>query len=653
MSESRVKTGRNQICACGSGKKYKHCCGAPGVTATSTPTAAPPQIDALMDEADAERASRRPERAVALYERVLTLQPRLLAAHNDLGNAYLELGDWPQAVACFKRAAEIDPNQALVLCNLARAHGQAGEALAGIEAAKRAIRLDGSLGIAHQVLGELYLLQGEPEQAVTSYREAMARSQPNVPLLHALGDVLRGLGARPEALDLYTRALNLDPTQADSHWRVGATLFDLKQASQAIASYQQALQINPLHAQTHLSLGLAYRQQRRPTEAEASCRKALAIAPEYLEALSFLGELLADRGHFEEAETYFKQVIALNPAYAAGYASIATHRKMTATDGPWHEAVTGLLAQTLPLNNQISLEYALGKYHDDLQQYDEAFTHYRSANALSKRYGALYDRDKLEQRVDWIIAHFDQALIQRQATQGSPSERPTFIIGMPRSGTSLAEQILASHPSVFGAGELQFWNRAYAEYRQSRESGSVLPAIAARYLSELSELSADALRVVDKMPANFFYAGLIASVFPNARIIHMQRHPIDTCLSIYFQNFYGMGPYANDLDDLAHYYQQYRRLMAHWRQVLPTDQLLDVPYEALTTDTEQWARRMLTLMSLPWDPACLEFEKTERVVITASKWQVRQKAHTHSVARWMKYASFVQPLMGLLSTVER
>jgi tetratricopeptide (TPR) repeat protein len=613
----------------------------------------PAQIDTLMDQADAERAAGRPASAVPLYERVLALQPALLAAHNDLGNAYLELGDWPQAIACFKQAAEIDPHQALVLCNLARAYGQAGEAISGIETAQRAIRLDASLSLAHQVLAELYLNHGEPEKAAASYREAISRSPRAVPLLHARGDILRGLGVRDEALELYTRALSLDPTQADSHWRIGATLFDLKQVSQAIACYQDALKLNPEHAQSHLSLGLAYRQQRRPLDAEASCQKALTIAPEYTEALSFMGELLADRGRFEEAESYFNQVLAINPAYAASYASIATHRKMTHADGAWLQGVTRLLAQALPLNSQISLHYALGKYHDDLRQFNDAFTHYRQANELSKRYGASYDRGKLEQRVDWITAHFDRTRIESRAAQGASSERPTFIIGMPRSGTSLVEQIVASHPSVYGAGELPFWNRAYAEYRQSHENPDVVASIASRYLSELTDLSVDALRVVDKMPANFFYVGLIASVFPNARIIHMQRHPIDTCLSIYFQNFYGMGPYANDLDDLAHYYEQYQRLMGHWRQVMPADRLLEVPYEALTQETEAWTHRLIDFLGLPWDPKCLEFEKTERIVITASKWQVRQKAHTDSVARWRRYESFVQPLMRLLPTSER
>ncbi len=225
---------------------------------------------------------------------------------------------------------------------------------------------------------------------------------------------------------------------------------------------------------------------------------------------------------------------------------------------------------------------------------------------------------------------------------------------MPRSGTSLAEQILASHPAVFGAGEVVFWSAAYDAYRAAEldgKAGSDLIAGMARdYLALITSLSGAAQRVVDKMPANFLYAGLIHCALPQARIIHMQRHPIDTCLSIYFQNFFNIGPYANDLANLAHYYREYLRITDHWRAVLPATTLLEVPYEALIEDQEGWTRRMLEFVGLPWDPKCLDFHQTDRVVITASKWQVRQKISKASVARWRNYEPFVGPLRSLIES---
>jgi hypothetical protein len=250
----------------------------------------------------------------------------------------------------------------------------------------------------------------------------------------------------------------------------------------------------------------------------------------------------------------------------------------------------------------------------------------------------------------------------------SESELPVFVVGMPRSGTSLIEQILASHPQAHGVGELNFWEEA----SETLASGLRAPAgarpgargaalavrlaydtsgfaqLARRYLTRLSTHSGGALRVIDKMPGNFLYAGLIHAVFPRARIIHVQRQPLDTCLSMYFQNFFHLHPYAADLEALAHYYRQYLRVTEHWRTLLPAASLLEVPYEALIADQEHWTRRLLDFVGLSWDPRCLDFHETERVVITASRWQVRQKINAGSVGRWRNYERHLGPLTQLL-----
>jgi hypothetical protein len=223
---------------------------------------------------------------------------------------------------------------------------------------------------------------------------------------------------------------------------------------------------------------------------------------------------------------------------------------------------------------------------------------------------------------------------------------------MPRSGTSLAEQILASHPAVFGAGEISFWDDAFIAHEPQGWTGAagtkVVSAIADEYLARTAQAPAGALRVVDKMPANFLYAGLIHAVFPRARIIHLRRHPLDTCLSIYFQNFVNSAAFYNDLEHLAHYYREYVRITDHWRAVLPGTAFLEVPYEDLVADQERWTRRMLDFIELPWDPRCLEFHRSERVVITASKWQVRQSINAASVGRWRNYQRYLGPLESLL-----
>jgi Sulfotransferase family len=220
---------------------------------------------------------------------------------------------------------------------------------------------------------------------------------------------------------------------------------------------------------------------------------------------------------------------------------------------------------------------------------------------------------------------------------------------MPRSGTSLTEQILASHPQVHGAGEVRFWDRTLPTLAQQHSPGTAaaLAQLAAAYLARIGGGAGAALRITDKMPANFLYAGVIHAALPRARFIHLMRDPLDTCVSVYFQNFLNVSPYANDLEDLAHYYRQYRRIMAHWRGLLPATALLEVPYESLVAEPEPWTRRMLEFLGLPWDARCLEFHQTDRVVITASKWQVRQKISAASVGRWRHYEKHLGPLLQL------
>jgi tetratricopeptide (TPR) repeat protein len=615
-------------------------------------------VESLVDAANAMKALGRAREAVPLYLRALRLRPRLVEAQNNLGNAFLELGQYHDAAGCFRLALEVKPDGAQIHCNLGNALRQLGLLDEAVASSRRAIALDPTLSVAHNNLGLILAALGQREAAVASYRQALLLNPSYVEALNNLGNVLRDLGLRREAVLQYARAIELEPGRAESHCNLGIVLSEFRPIDEAVAHYAQALALQPEYAPAHLSLGKALRLQGRAVDAELSCQAALAIDPNYVEALSLLGELRADRGQFSAAEELFQRAIAINPDFPFAFSSIATHRKMTSDNGAWLKGAEALLAKRLPLGHEISLRYALGKYFDDIRQYDEAFSNYRQANELTKRYGSNYHKAKLTGRFDEIISRFDAAFMRRCQAPASASELPVFIIGMPRSGTSLTEQILASHPAVFGAGEVTFWDAAFIAYKkaglESNAAGTpaganLMPGMAGDYLERLTSLSGGALRVVDKMPANFLYAGLIHAALPQARIIHMQRHPIDTCLSIYFQNFFDVGPYANDLDNLAHYYSEYIRVTNHWRAVLPSTTLLEIPYEALIEDQEGWTRRMLDFIGLPWDPQCLDFHQTDRVVITASKWQVRQKIHTASAGRWRNYEKFVGPLQRLMN----
>jgi tetratricopeptide (TPR) repeat protein len=607
--------------------------------------------DALLNAGDLLFAGGQLQQATILYTRALRGNPRWILAQVNLGNAQYEQGDFPAAAESYRAALKITPDDAMIHANLGNALLQLGRAEEALRHGHQAVELDPGLAEAHNILGLAHAARGEFDQAVSCYRAALAHDPNYVDALNNLGNALRDLGERRESIRQYSRAIELDSQRADSHCNLGNVYFEMQRLEEAVASYLTALALRPDYRAAHLSLAMALRMLGRATEAETSCRAALAIDPNYVEAIALLGELRADMGQFEQAHALFQRAIAVKPDFPFVYFNVAMHRKMTLGDTEWLANTHALLSQRLPLRHEISLRYARGKYFDDIKHYDEAFANYQRANELTKRGGLHYDAAKLSLHVDKIIAGFDAASIARFQALGDASERPVFIVGMPRSGTSLAEQILASHPQVFGAGELQYWDNALSTHQTAVQPGgdaeSSVPRIAADYLQRLAGWSGDAQRVVDKMPPNFMNLGLIHSVFPHARIIHMRRHPIDTCLSIYFQYFLNTHPYSNDLANLAHYYGEYLRIMDHWRRTLPAAALLEVRYEDLIGDQEAWSRRMIEFIGLPWDARCLDFHETSRVVLTASKWQVRQKVHSNSAGRWRNYQKFAGPLHAL------
>jgi tetratricopeptide (TPR) repeat protein len=608
--------GRNEPCPCGSGRKYKHCHGVPESLPQGVPT-------------------------VATAEQAAELTTLVTMLHSGALQTVEE-----RCRALLKARAGDGILWKILSVSLLR---QKKAALPAMERAAQLLPLDAEV---HLNLGIGLAAAGRRAEAEASYRRALQLNPSGVDALNHLGDLLREAGANDEALALRRKAIELDPARAEHHINLGKALFELRRLDEATAAFRAALALQPEDVQALLGLAGTARMQGRSAEAEDICRKALALEPDHLEGLALLGELQADRGQFAEARALFERALAINPALPAVYCSLASHRKMTSADDAWRQQVETLLAKPLPVSHEIGLRYALGKYCDDLGRYDEAFDNYRRANELARRHKQKYNREKLEQRVARITATFDAKLAGMGFTAGPDAEAPVLIIGMPRSGTSLAEQILASHPAVFGGGELRFWEGAFGIFEAERAAGvgaaELLPQFGRDYLERLRGLSRTASRIIDKMPANFLYAGLAHAALPRARIIHMRRHPLDTCLSIYSQNFFRMGSYANDLGDLAHYYGQYLRVMQHWRSVLPATALLEVPYEELTARQESWTRRMLEFCGLPWDARCLDFHQTDRVVITASRWQVRQRLNSSSAGRWRNYARHLQPLEYLV-----
>jgi len=647
----------------------------------------PKNPDALVNAADAQISLGRPREAVTLYHWALQIDPSRSDVHNNLGNVLLQLGENAEAARCYRRALQMRPESAQVLCNLGNALRALGEFDEATVYTRRAIALAPGLSMAHNNLGLLLAGRGDRAAAITSYREALRHSPHYIEALNNLGNALRDEGQMQEALTVLQRAVELEPRRADSLSNLGNVLLESRRVNEAAACFHNALGLQADNVAVYLGLATAQRVQGLAAEAEASCEAALARAPQRPDALLLLGELHADRGRFVEAQELFERARSADPMFAPAYSSVAAHRRMTQDDTEWLRGAQAVLAKPLPLDQEVQLRYALGKYFDDIGEYDQAFSSYGEANELTKRYGGRYDSARLTALIERIMKLCNASFVRARRPGASDSSAPVFIVGMPRSGTSLAEQILASHPAVFGAGEVRFWDRAFAAIEEAARVGDNLDGriggLAQEYLRGIGERAAGAnasslnagsaaaaapsataaaaepgignvaQRITDKMPANFLYVGLIRAVLPGAKIIHMHRDPLDTCLSVYFQNFFNVSPYANDLDSLAHYYEQYLRIMAHWRSLLPEHTLLEVPYEGLVEDLEGWTRRMLEFIGLPWDPRCLEFHQTDRVVITASKWQVRQKISASSIGRWRNYEKYLKPLRQLVQRTEK
>ena len=508
-------------------------------------------------------------------------------------------------------------------------------------------------GFARHVLGALHLKQGQILEALLQLETATQLMPDNAEAHNNLGCALERHGRLPESEISYRRALKFKPQFALAHHNLGVVLRQLGRLKESEICLRTAIAIVPDYTDAYFNLGLVLAKLNQSSEAEKNFHLVLKQKPDHTHALIALGNVAANMGQFAQAERYYQQVLAVKPDNLAAWSAIPEIRKMTCTDLDWLRTSIPVLRGCLHPRELSRYYFSMAKYFDDIKDPNQAFHHYRRANELSKLIAAPYQAQRETDITNRICATFKKPRLTCVQTQASRSGRPVFVVGMPRSGTSLVEQIVASHPLVIGAGELDFWTRAMRHTMPAAPNDYIDPAsvkyLGNAYLKLLNEITRDAVRVVDKAPQNFRNLGLINTVFPHAKIIHLQRNPIDTCLSIYCQDFSSAFSYANDLTNLAHYYREYQRMMAHWSATIPASQLLQVPYDALVNDQEGWTRKIIDFMGLEWDQRCMNFQTTVRRVETASQWQVRQGMYKTSIQRWKKYEQYLGPLLDLTS----
>ncbi len=592
--------------------------------------------------------------AEAIYRQILQTEPNHPDALHFLGVIALHAGKNEIAAELIGKAIRVSPSRSMYynLGNALQAQGKLDEA---VKSYQKALALKADYVEAHINLGNVLQAQGRLDKAVEHYRKGIS-FKPNYAEAHYnLGTALQAQGKLDAAIDSFRKALLLKPDYAEAHYNLGNAFIDQGNLDAAVENYRKALSFKPDYAEVYNNLGNVLRKKGLMDAAVESYRQALLLKPNYAEAHIGLAVVSIDVGQFEAAQVALSKALELKPEHPIAWAMLAALRKMTPDDAGWLNTALKLVSRDNPRlsgKETFNLQFAIGKYYDDTRQYDLAFSAYEQANTLKRQIEGAFDRAEIFRRIDTLIATYTADFMSQQREGASQSQRPVLIVGMPRSGTSLIEQIIATHPETFGAGELTFWGRQAGANQVDVLLGNYEPALiatlASGYEQCLQQYSAEATRIIDKMPDNYLCLGLIHTIFPQARIIHAQRNPVDTCLSIYFQNFISGHSYGTDLEDLAFYYREYDRLMQHWRTVLPADRFLEVPYEALIDDQTGWSRRIIEFLGLGWDERCLDFDKTVRKVGTASNWQVRQKIYHTSKARWRNYEKRLGPLLPLL-----
>jgi tetratricopeptide (TPR) repeat protein len=557
VTGSRV--GRNDPCACGSGRKYKHCCQAkesapasPGGANARPPQATKQRLKELFHAAKGHWGAGRLPEAIPLLREIARLDPNAPQAHHDLGVTYLRCGRLRDGTDSLQRAIDLRPS------------------------------FEGAL--------------------------------------RHLVDGLEPQGREAEAL---IACRKLSRTAED-----------------------------PLDRRYYAAKVLV--KEKKFDEAAKELRQLVVLSPDRTEVRLLLGQLLSDQGQFEEAVNQFSGVVLRAPS---ALQRLAEAKRMTDKDRPLIDRLRAVSVQPgLDVMPQSSLQFGLGKAYDDLGDHAEAMRHYDQANRIRAASQRL-DRETLAKTYDSHIRSFTAEGLARAAQQLSRppvagDDLPVFIVGLPRSGTTLAEQILSSHRDIAAGGELPFWRERVAAWRSSRIGSidrSAVSQAADAYRALLRSLGPASRRVTDKSPSNYELLWLIRPSFPEARIIHCRRDPIDTALSIYFTNFWSRHDYAWDRSDIVFQFRQYQRLMDHWRRVLPPDRFTEVHYEALVADRETETRRLIAFLGLEWDEACLAPERNTRVVQTASVWQARQPVYKTSVERWRRYEPWLGELRELLS----
>ena len=591
------------------------------------------------------------ETAIKSYQVTLDLQNSYFKAHNNLGIIYQELGQMGDAVKSYKQAIALQPGFAEAHNNLGTTLQELGQLDEALDCYEKALVIQPDFIEVYNNLGNTLNLLGQTDEALNSYEKALGINPDYVDAHNNIGIIYHEVGQLDEAIKCYKKVIALNPENAEAHNNLGVTLNKLNQFHEAINLYEQALGINPNYDEAYFNLGVTLQAIGQSDEALNSYEKALAINPDYADAYNNIGTIHQELGQLDEAFNSYVFALAIDPENAEFHRNLALMKSYKEGDTQVIKMQSLLSANNLSQSERIHLCFALAKAYDDLGEKDELFKVLNEGNQLRK--------EELNYSIEVDLKKHSLFRKLFVSIPESPSYEPLtispiFIVGMPRSGTSLVEQIISSHHKVYGAGELNALDNLITpimnDYLSQNKHFSERKFLSIRqgYSNNLSNLNVSESIVTDKMPTNFKNIGFILKAFPEAKIIHLKRDAMAVCWSIYQRYFPGESlgfPY--DMRDLAQFYNSYTEMMIFWHELFP-NQIYDINYEDLTMNQEEETRKLLKYCELDWDENCLNFYSNKRAVKTASSLQVKEKMYQGSSQIWKKYEAQLNPLIKTL-----
>ncbi|MEO8546814.1 MAG: tetratricopeptide repeat protein [Sphingomicrobium sp.] len=632
--------------------------------------------------------------AIETLRRAVKLAPHAASIHANLGEVLRQNGEPGEAAQALERSIEIDPNNAQALNNLGIIHYERKQFSEAVDFYRRALAIRPAMAEAYNNLGNALRLTGDVDGAMHAYQEALTHRERYPEAYNNLGTLLQQGNQLDEAEHALRKAIAQSPRYVEAHNNLAALYFAQKKDIEALRILGDALKFAPKNPQTLLLtariqtrrnshaaaeqavrlalaeksdnpealtlLGQVLHETDRYDEAIQVLERALEATPDNPEALNFYGVALKSVGRLDEARDHILKALKLNGSMFGAYANLNDLVDFSKEDELFNRIDAIFEGAANPNADQfLPLHFAYAKALEDRGDHQRALEHFVIGGKM-KRAQLHYDEQETFAFFDGIRTAFPKEKFENRSFAGIGDERPVFIIGMPRSGSTLVEQIISSHPGIYGAGEVKYLSHALgmlrdrfpslAKYPQMMDkiTPAQLEIVGKGYIKALSAGAGDATRITDKLLTNYFFAGLIHLLFPKAKIINTLRDPIDTCLSGFTKLFKDDMPHSYDLAELGRYYGKYRELMQHWQEVLPKGVLHTVEYENVVSDTEKEAKALIEFLGLEWDAKCLDFHNSDRPVKTASVAQVRRPIYNTAVKRWKKYGDGLQPLVDAI-----